>query len=490
MTASDVEKTAAAESTSPSAKNASSPTKAEGGEDKRKEAMNHFVAGKRHLLVKDLNAAVTSLALACELMSAEYGETAYECADAYYYYGKALLEMARAESGVFGNALDGVPDGEDTDNSQVEDPDKMTEEERDDVEKKVGEALDENFSVLQEKKEMREKRAESTEEETGDESPEDEEEKETTEEKSEEAKDKEPEKDKETKSEASKKDEKESEKEAEKEKDAEMETDEAKDKADAKDASKNEKEKEAKDEESVGDGDVDAKEGKDKQEQEAEDEEDPSNLQLSWEMLELAKVAYTNQLEKAKEAEKKVVEIKICEVLLTLGEVSLESETYEQAVADITECLTKRKVLYEADSRRIAETHYHLGVALGHHNKFDEAVSALQEAIACIKLRIGNLKEEKESKDESKADDAFYTREAEITELEALIPEIEEKIQDTKDMKEQSSESQAEESTGFANGEAAKSAKPISTISVKRKAEGSDSVSPKKAHVAENGDEK
>jgi len=40
-------------------------------------------------------------------LSALYGETAYECADAYYYYGKALLEMARAEAGVFGNALDG-----------------------------------------------------------------------------------------------------------------------------------------------------------------------------------------------------------------------------------------------------------------------------------------------------------------------------------------------------------------------------------------------
>ncbi len=44
---------------------------------------------------------------ACELLSALYGETAYEAADAYYYYGKALLEMARAEAGVFGNALDG-----------------------------------------------------------------------------------------------------------------------------------------------------------------------------------------------------------------------------------------------------------------------------------------------------------------------------------------------------------------------------------------------
>merc|ERR1712107_111322 len=40
--------------------------------------------------------------------------------------------------------------------------------------------------------------------------------------------------------------------------------------------------------------------------------------------------------------------------------------------------------------------------------------------------------------DESKKDDAFYTREKEIKELEALIPEIKEKITDTIEMKEES----------------------------------------------------
>ena len=65
--------------------------------------------------------------------------------------------------------------------------------------------------------------------------------------------------------------------------------------------------------------------------------------------------------------------------------------------------------------------------------------------------RIENLRNKSESVDESKADDAFYTREGEITELEALIPEIEEKIQDTKDMKVQSASNQAEEA-GFSKG--------------------------------------
>lgn len=36
-----------------------------------------------------------------------YGEQAPECGDAYYHYGRALLELARKEAGVLGGDLDG-----------------------------------------------------------------------------------------------------------------------------------------------------------------------------------------------------------------------------------------------------------------------------------------------------------------------------------------------------------------------------------------------
>ena len=63
--------------------------------------------GKRDLLCKDIPAAVSSLTEACEELSAICGEKSPECGEAYYYYGKALLEMARLENAVLGNALTG-----------------------------------------------------------------------------------------------------------------------------------------------------------------------------------------------------------------------------------------------------------------------------------------------------------------------------------------------------------------------------------------------
>jgi hypothetical protein len=44
-----------------------------------------------------------------------------------------------------------------------------------------------------------------------------------------------------------------------------------------------------------------------------------------------------------------------------------------------------------ADSRRIAETYYHLGVALGLHDKFDEAIKNLDEAIVVITKRYERM---------------------------------------------------------------------------------------------------
>ena len=81
-------------------------------------------------------------------MAKHKGEMATECAEAYFYYGKALLELSRVESGVLGNALDGV-DMEtktaDVKDALVEDTEAMTTDEKFEIEEKVADALEENF---------------------------------------------------------------------------------------------------------------------------------------------------------------------------------------------------------------------------------------------------------------------------------------------------------------------------------------------------------
>merc|ERR1712055_258928 len=92
--------------------------------------------GKRDLLVHAIPDAVSNCSKACEIMAKQKGEMAAECAEAYFYYGKALLELSRVESGVLGNALDGVDmetKTNDVKDALVEDTEAMTNYEKHDV---------------------------------------------------------------------------------------------------------------------------------------------------------------------------------------------------------------------------------------------------------------------------------------------------------------------------------------------------------------------
>lgn len=381
---------------SPNSKN-SSPVKSElSPEALKQEASTLLATGKRNFLVNDIPLAVSSLGEACGKFNKAYGETSPECGEAYFYYGKALLEMARLESGVLGNALDGVPEDEDSANSsQVEDPQKMAEWEKADVEEQVGEALEENFEKHDKIAKMH-----------------------TVEDANEDAED------------------------------TEESQDEGAEKAEGnvhtEDLSENSEEK-----------------------SKAEDE-DPSNLQLAWEMIELAKVVYT----KAAETKKPEIMEKLCDTYMTLGEISLENENYGQAVEDLSTCLQKRIETLPKDSRCIAETHYQLGSAQGFHMKWEESVASFEAAIKVLKTRITILQAVKICTEESKK---------EVSELEALIPDIREKITDTNDMKAETIR-KAKEAAGFTSGSTSSTAgtsKPVQSISVKRKAEDESSEAKK-----------
>merc|ERR1712055_1037193 len=104
--------------------------------------------GKRDLLVHAVPDAVSNCSKACEIMAKQKGEMAAECAEAYFYYGKALLELSRVESGVLGNALDGVDMETRTNDVKdvlVEDTEAMTWDEKSEIEERVADALEENY---------------------------------------------------------------------------------------------------------------------------------------------------------------------------------------------------------------------------------------------------------------------------------------------------------------------------------------------------------
>merc|ERR1712126_468633 len=186
---------------------------------------------------------------------------------------------------------------------------------------------------------------------------------------------------KEEKTEESKKEEKTEESKKE-EKTDEVEKVKEEEKKDCEEAKEKEKEEEAKEfDEAMEEGDETGTEGEEEGEKKDEEQE-PSNLQLAWEMLELAKVVYSKQLE-AGEGDKAHLEERLCSTMLALGEVSIENENYKQAVDDIQDCLKKQANLPK-DARIVAETYYQLGVAQGFNAQHDEAVESLKSAINII----------------------------------------------------------------------------------------------------------
>merc|ERR1712025_164947 len=434
-----------------------SPVKTKTPEQIQEEANDLLAIGKRDLLVNNIPEAVSNLAKACELLSKQFGETAKECAEVYYYYGKSLLELSRMESGVLGNALEGVPEEESESNtSQFEDPSKLTDKEKTEVTEKIADALEENIDELEKMKEKAEEEKKDSTSKAGE-----------TKEGTDEAKKSESTDDSkktESKDEAKKTDGKEESKEESK---GEKEKSEANKEGESSQDEAMEEDEEVETGDETGDETAESSDEKKEGADEKKDEEEPSNLQLAWEMLELAKIVYTKLVTDAKEDEK--LRCALC----GLGEVSIESENYKQAIEDFQTCL-KRQAEFPKDSRCIAETHYQLGVALGYDTQFDEAVTSLKSAISIIQERITN--KEKEDSEEAKK---------EVTDLKALVPEIEEKIKDTEDMKKEAENKKTTEgasSSGDSLGsERAAEVKPVSSIAVKRKAEEEDSSSKKLA---------
>ncbi|KAL9846361.1 nuclear autoantigenic sperm protein isoform 1-T1 [Geothlypis trichas] len=194
------------------------------------------------------------------------------------------------------------------------------------------------------------------------------------------------------------------------------------------------------------------------------EEDEIGNLELAWDMLELAKVIY-------KRKETKEAQLHAAQAHLKLGEVSIESENYTQAIEEFQACLALQQKYLEAHDRLLAESHYQLALAYHYNSDFDEAVLQFGKSMEVIDKRLAILTERIKKADTGSPED-----EKEIEELKGLLPEIKEKIEDSKES--QKSAKVAElglkatlvgTTSGFAQSEDSGS---VSTIPVRKGADG------------------
>jgi len=201
-------------------------------------------------------------------------------------------------------------------------------------------------------------------------------------------------------------------------------------------ADKEEGKDDAEMEETDEDKENDEPEGNDEEvEADPAEEEEIPNLQLAWEVLELAKNIFYRQSKTSIDMENK-----LSETYLKLGEVSLESENYVQSIEDLCQCLFIRQKNLPSDDRKIAEVHYQLGNSYSFDKQYmkgkfqyDLSLKVLNERIDKLKEAIAARVDGKQAPVSDKAD-AFYTEEGEIEEIKKILPEIAEKIADMEDL--------------------------------------------------------
>lgn len=101
----------------------------------------------------------------------------------------------------------------------------------------------------------------------------------------------------------------------------------------------------------------------------------------------------------------------------------MESENFVGAINDIKEGIEIQERICEKHSRRLSESYYKLGIAFAANNQLEEAVGFFEKSHAILVDRLSILEK-----------DPVNNRD-ELKELNGLIPEIQEKVTDTKNFK-------------------------------------------------------
>ncbi|KAH9967532.1 hypothetical protein BC827DRAFT_1123466, partial [Russula dissimulans] len=119
----------------------------------------------------------------------------------------------------------------------------------------------------------------------------------------------------------------------------------------------------------------------------ADDAEPEDDFNAAWEVLDLARAIYEKQMDTNDE-----MKLKVADTFITLGDISLETEKFDQAITDYSSGLALKTELLPLSSRQLAEAHYKLSIALDlTAGRLADAIYHAQRALDSIEARLVEL---------------------------------------------------------------------------------------------------
>jgi len=166
---------------------------------------------------------------------------------------------------------------------------------------------------------------------------------------------------------------------------------------------------------------------------EGEEEEEEDDLQLAWEIFDIARIVYSDAASVDAEAKSA-----LAEVYTDLGDVAMETESFSQAASDYWRSIELWRELLAVEfpskeekgcERTLASSYFKHAMALEYDNRAAEAVHSLDAASSVLSKRLQRLRGEDDDKGKDAKSDSD---ENEIEEIDGLLNDVKAKIEDVK----------------------------------------------------------
>lgn len=186
----------------------------------------------------------------------------------------------------------------------------------------------------------------------------------------------------------------------------------------------------------------------DQSEIEGAEDEDEDELQLAWEIFDVARMIYADSA-----SIDVVAKARLADVHIDLGDVAMEMESFSQAADEFSKAL-ELKVASEGkvkNERDMASAYFKLAMALEYDGRPKEALPPLTNSLYLLKRRLEQLSANMCDADDKGKEKTYADQHAlvgpdvgELSELQQLLPEVESKLEDIRNQLRSGSTEKAE----------------------------------------------